>query len=46
MACKVLRGGNYSSLAEDATINARAPFDENDKGNEKIGFRLIIRQEN
>lgn len=46
MACKVLRGGNYSSLAEDVTINARAPFDENDKGNEKIGFRLIIRQEN
>lgn len=46
MAYKVLRGGNYSSLAEDVTINARAPFDANDKGNEKIGFRLIIRQEN
>lgn len=46
MACKVLRGGNYSSSAEDVTINSRAPFDENDKGNEKIGFRLIIRQEN
>lgn len=46
MACKVLRGGNYSSSAEDVTINARAPIDGNYKGNERIGFRLIIRQEN
>lgn len=46
MVYKVLRGGNYSSPAEDVTINARAPFDANNKGNEKIGFRLIIRQEN
>ena len=46
MAYKVLRGGNYSSSAEDATINARAPFDGNNKGNEKIGFRLVIRIEN
>ena len=45
MACKVLRGGNYSSPAEDVTVEARAPFDQNDKGNDKIGFRLIIRNE-
>lgn len=45
MACKVLRGGNYSSPAEDVTVEARAPFDQNDKGNDKVGFRLIIRNE-
>lgn len=45
MACKVLRGGNYSSPAEDVTVEARVPFDQNDKGNDKIGFRLIIRNE-
>ena len=42
---KVLRGGNYSSPAQDVTIEARVPFDESSKGNEKIGFRLVIRQE-
>lgn len=42
---KVLRGGNYSSPAPDVTIEARVPFDESSKGNEKIGFRLVIRQE-
>ena len=42
---KVLRGGNYTSPPEDVTIEARVPFSENEKGNEKIGFRLVIRQE-
>ena len=45
LGCKVVRGGNYSSPAEDVVIDARAPFDQNDKGNDKIGFRLIIRTE-
>lgn len=45
MACKVVRGGNYSSPAGDVAIDARVPLDQNDKGNEKTGFRLIIRLE-
>ena len=42
---KVIRGGNYDSPAEDVSIDARAPFDQNDKGNDKVGFRLVIRIE-
>ena len=45
MAYKVLRGGNFSSPAEEVTISSRAPFDENDKGNDKVGFRLVIRKD-
>ncbi len=44
MAFKVLRGGNYSSSAEEVTIGSRAPFEQNDKGNDKVGLRLIIRK--
>lgn len=43
MACKVIRGGDFSSSAKNVTIEARVPFDQNDKGNDKVGFRLIIR---
>lgn len=46
LGCKVIRGGNYSSVAKEVVIDARAPFDQNDKGNDKTGFRLIIRFEN
>ena len=45
MACKVLRGGNYTSPAHEVAIDARAPFDQNDKGNDSVGFRLMIRIE-
>lgn len=45
MTFKVLRGGNFTSQAEEVAIEARAPFEQNDKGNDKIGFRLIIRTE-
>ena len=30
MACKVVRGGNYSSPAGDVAIDARVPLDQND----------------
>ena len=45
LSYKVLRGGNFTSGADGVRIEAREPFDENDKGNEKTGFRLIIRKE-
>lgn len=44
LAFRVLRGGDFSSPSQCVRIDARQPIDENDRNNDKAGFRLIIRQ--
>lgn len=43
LAKKVIKGGHYASPAEDVTIASRASIDENDRSNNKVGCRLVIR---
>lgn len=40
---KVVKGGNFSSSAEEITITSRTSIDENDRSNNKVGLRLAIR---
>lgn len=40
---KVVKGGNYSSSAEEVTIVSRTSIDENDRSNNKVGLRLVFR---
>lgn len=43
LSLKVVRGGNYSSPAEEITVNSRTSIDENDRSNNKVGLRLVFR---
>lgn len=40
-----IRGGNYASKAHEVAIESRSPLEINDRNNDKVGFRLVIRKQ-